>query len=326
MNQTLHRSLIAAGIALTAFAGGAFAQAFPAEGKPIRIIVPTAPSGGNDVMARIVALKLGERMKRTVIVENKAGANGAIASEYVAKAAPDGYTILFGYIATHGINPALSKLPYDAVRDFAPISMLAEAQGVLVVNPKVQAKTVKELITLAKAKPGAIAYASAGNGTAPHISAEMFKQMAGVDMLHVPYKGSAPAVTDTIAGQTQVMFPSLVAAGQHIKAGQLRGLAVTGKKRSPLFPELPTVIESGLPGFEVTQWYALFAPAKTPKAVIDRLNAEVVAVMNDPDTVKRFAEQGADAETSSPEALGRYVEAEIAKWKKVITAAKITAD
>ena len=326
MNQTLHRSLIAVGIALTAFAGGAFAQAFPAEGKPIRIIVPTAPSGGNDVMARIVALKLGERMKRTVIVENKAGANGAIASEYVAKAAPDGYTILFGYIATHGINPALSKLPYDAVRDFAPISMLAEAQGVLVVNPKVQAKTVKELITLAKAKPGAIAYASAGNGTAPHISAEMFKQMAGVDMLHVPYKGSAPAVTDTIAGQTQVMFPSLVAASQHIKAGQLRGLAVTGKKRSPLFPELPTVIESGLPGFEVTQWYALFAPAKTPKAVIDRLNTEVVAVMNDPDTVKRFAEQGADAETSSPEALGRYVEAEIAKWKKVITAAKITAD
>ena len=326
MNQTLPRSLIAAGIALTPFAGGAFAQALPAEAKPIRIIVPTAPSGGNDVMARIVALKLGERMKRTVIVENKAGANGAIASEYVAKAAPDGYTILFGYIATHGINPALSKLPYDAVRDFAPISMLAEAQGVLVVNPKVQAKTVKELITLAKAKPGAIAYASAGNGTAPHISAEMFKQMAGVDMLHVPYKGSAPAVTDTIAGQTQVMFPSLVAAGQHIKAGQLRGLAVTGKKRSPLFPELPTVIESGLPGFEVTQWYALFAPAKTPKAVIDRLNAEVVAVMNDPDTVKRFAEQGADAETSTPEALGKYVEAEIAKWKKVITAAKITAD
>ena len=326
MNQTLHRSLIAAGIALAMFAGAAFAQAFPAEGKPIRIIVPTAPSGGNDVMARIVALKIGERMKRTVIVENKAGANGAIASEYVAKAASDGYTILFGYIATHGINPALSKLPYDAVRDFAPISMLAEAQGVLVVNPKVQAKTVKELITLAKAKPGSIAYASAGNGTAPHISAEMFKQMAGVDMLHVPYKGSAPAVTDTIAGQTQVMFPSLVAAGQHIKAGQLRGLAVTGKKRSPLFPELPTVIESGLPGFEVTQWYALFAPAKTPKAVIDRLNAEVVAVMNDPDTVKRFAEQGADAETSTPEALGKYVEAEIAKWKKVITAAKITAD
>ena len=247
MNQTLHNSFIAAGIALAMFAGTAFAQAYPAEGKPIRIIVPTAPSGGNDVMARIVALKLGERMKRTVIVENKAGANGAIASEYVAKAASDGYTIPFGYIATHGINPALSKLPYDAVRDFAPISMLAEAQGVLVVNPKVQAKTVKELITLAKAKPGSIAYASAGNGTAPHISAEMFKQMAGVDMLHVPYKGSAPAVTDTIAGQTQVMFPSLVAASQHIKAGQLRGLAVTGKNRSALFPELPTVIEAGVP-------------------------------------------------------------------------------
>ena len=331
MNMKLIRrvaggGLVAAGFALAVPTGIAFAQAFPVEGKPIRIIVPTAPSGGNDVMARILALKLGERMKRTVIVENKAGANGAIASEYVAKSAPDGYTILFGYIATHGINPALSRLPYDAVKDFAPISMLAEAQGVLVLNPKVQATTVKELIAVAKAKPGAIAYASAGNGTAPHISAELFKQMAGVDMLHVPYKGSAPAVTDTIAGQTQLMFPSLVAAGQHIKAGQLRGLAVTGKKRSALFPDMPTVIESGLPGFEVTQWYALFAPAKTPRAIIDKLNAEVLALMQDPDTVKRFAEQGADPETSTPEALGRYVEAEIIKWKKVIQTAKITAD
>ena len=270
--------------------------------------MPTAPSGGNDVMARIVAQKLGERMKRTVIVENKAGANGAIASEYVARAAPDGYTILFGYIATHGINPALSKLPYDAVKDFAPISLLSEAQGVLVVNPKVQAKTVKELVSLAKARPGAINYASAGNGTAPHISAELFKQITGTDMLHVPYKGSAPAVTDTIAGQTQVMFPSLVAASQHIKAGQLRGLAVTGKTRSALFPDL------------------LFAPAKTPKAIVDRLNAEVIAVMKDPDTIKRFAEQGAEPETSTPEALGKYVEAEIAKWRKVIQTAKITAD
>ncbi len=326
MNKTLIGGIVAAGFALAVVSGGAFAQAFPAEGKPIRIIVPTAPSGGNDVMARIVAQKLGERMKRTVIVENKAGANGAIASEYVARAAPDGYTILFGYIATHGINPALSKLPYDAVKDFAPISLLSEAQGVLVVNPKVQAKTVKELVSLAKARPGAINYASAGNGTAPHISAELFKQITGTDMLHVPYKGSAPAVTDTIAGQTQVMFPSLVAASQHIKAGQLRGLAVTGKTRSALFPDLPTVIEAGVPGFEVTQWYALFAPAKTPKAIVDRLNAEVIAVMKDPDTIKRFAEQGAEPETSTPEALGKYVEAEIAKWRKVIQTAKITAD
>jgi hypothetical protein len=325
MQKTLISTIFVAGVAL-AVSGGAIAQAFPAEGKPIRIIVPTSPSGGNDVMARIVAQKLGERMKRSVIVENKAGGNGAIGSDYVAKAAPDGYTILFGYIATHGINPALQKLPYDAVRDFAPISMLAEAQGVLVVNPKLPAKTVKELVDAAKAKPGSINYASAGNGTAPHISAEMFKQMTGIDMLHVPYKGSGPAVTDTIAGQTQVMFPSLVAAAQHIKAGQLRGLAVTGKSRSALFPELPTVAEAGVKGFEVTQWYALFAPAKTPKDIVAKLNAEVVAVMKDPDTIKRFAAQGAEPETSTPEALGKFVEAEIAKWKKVISAAKITAD
>jgi tripartite-type tricarboxylate transporter receptor subunit TctC len=325
MNKTLISSIIAAGVALAA-SGNALAQAFPAEGKPIRIIVPTSPSGGNDVMARIVAQKLGERMKRSVIVENKAGGNGAIGSDYVAKAAPDGYTILFGYIATHGINPALSKLPYDAVKDFAPISLLAEAQGVLVVNPKVAAKSVKELVDLAKAKPGSLNYASAGNGTAPHISAEMFKQFTGIDMLHVPYKGSGPAVTDTMGGQTQVMFPSLVAAVQHIKAGQLRGLAVTGKKRSALFPDLPTVAEAGVKGFEVTQWYAFFAPAKTPKDIVAKLNAEVVAVMKDPDTIRRFAEQGADAETSTPEELGKFVEAEIAKWKKVITTAKITAD
>ena len=187
------------GLGLALVSGGVFAQAFPAEGKPIRIIVPTSPSGGNDVMARIVAQKLTERMKRSVIVENKAGGNGAIGSDYVAKATPDGYTILFGYIATHAINPALQKLPYDAVKDFSPISMLAEAQGVLVVNPKVAAKSVKELVDLAKAKPGSLNYASAGNGTAPHISAEMFKQFTGIDMLHVPYKGSGPAVTDTIA-------------------------------------------------------------------------------------------------------------------------------
>jgi hypothetical protein len=319
-------SLAAAALAAVAFAHPAHAQGYPDPKKPIRIIGPTAPAGGNDAMARIVAQKLNERLKQPVIVENKSGANGAIGSEFVAKAPPDGYTILFGYIATHGINPGLSKLPYDAVKDFAPIAQIAEAPVVLVVNPSVPAKTVQELIALAKAKPGSISYASAGNGTAPHIAAELFKQMTGVDMLHVPYKGSGPALTDTLAGQTQVMFPSLVAASGHIKSGKLRGLAISGKARSPLFPSLPTVSEAGVKGFEITQWYGLFAPARTPQEIVDRLNREIVAVMNDPDTKAKFAAQGADVVTGSPAAFGKLVQSEIAKWSQLIKTAKITAD
>jgi tripartite-type tricarboxylate transporter receptor subunit TctC len=318
--------LAAAAIVAAALAPPAHAQGFPDPKKPIRIIVPTAPAGGNDAMARIVAQKLNERLKQPVIVENKSGANGAIGSEFVAKAPPDGYTILFGYIATHGINPGLSKLPYDAVKDFAPIAQIAEAPVVLVVNPSVQAKTVQELIALAKAKPGALSYASAGNGTAPHIAAEMFKQMAGIDMVHVPYKGSSPGVTDTIAGQTQVMFPSLVAASGHMKTNKLRGVAISSKSRSKLFPSLPTVSESGLKGFEITQWYGFFAPAKTPKETVDFLNREIVAVMKDPDTQAKFAAQGAEVVTGSPEAFGKLVQSEIAKWSQLIKSAKITAD
>jgi tripartite-type tricarboxylate transporter receptor subunit TctC len=302
------------------------AQTYPIPSKPIKIVVPTSPAGGNDAMARIIAQKLNERLKQPVIVENKAGANGAIGTEFVARAAPDGYTILFGYIATHGINPALSKVPYDPVKDFAPITEVAEAQGVLVVTPSLPAKSVKELIADAKAKPGKLSYASAGNGTAPHIAGELFKQMTATDILHVPYKGSGPAVTDTLAGTTQMMFPSLVAASGHIKSGKLRGLAVTGKKRSPLFPELPTIAESGVPGFEVVQWYGLFAPARTPKEIVEKLNREIVAVMKDPDTAKKFAAQGADIVTGSPEQLGTLVQSELAKWGKFIKEAKITAD
>jgi len=292
----------------------------------IKIVVPTSAGGGNDAMARIVGNKLAERLKQPVIVENKAGGNGAIASEFVAKSAPDGYTLLFGYIATHGINPALSKVPYDPVKDFSPIAMIAEAQEVLVVHPSVKANTVAELIALAKAKPGSISYASAGNGTAPHISGELFKRLAGVDMLHVPYKGSSPALTDTLGGTTQVMFPSLVAANQFIKAGKLRALAVTGSKRSAMFPALPTIAEAGVPGFQITQWYGFFAPAKTPPAIVDRVNRELVAIMKDPDTQKKFADQGADVVTSTPAEFGRFVQSELVKWGKFIADAKITAD
>ena len=324
--MSLRRAFIAAvlALALTPPMAAHAKQGYPS--KLIKIIVPTAPGGGNDAMARIVASKLQDRWKSPVIVENKAGANGAIASEFVARAAPDGYTILFGYIATHGINPGLSKVPYDPIKDFEPVAEIAEAQGVLVVNPKVEAKTVKELIALAKAKPGAMSYASAGNGTAPHIAGELFKKQAGVDLIHVPYKGSGPAMTDTLAGTTQIMFPSLVAAAGHIKSGKLRALAVTGSKRSPLFPQLPTIAEGGVAGFEITQWYGFFAPAKTPKDIVDKLNKEIVAIMKDPDVAKKFAEQGADIVTGSPDDFGKLVQSELAKWSKFIKEAKITAD
>ena len=305
-------------------ANPALAQTYP--DRLIKIVVPTSAGGGNDAMARIVGSRLSERLKQPVIVDNKPGGNGAIATEFVAKAPADGYTLIFGYIATHGINPALSKVNYDPVKDFAPIAEIAEAQEVLVVHPSVKANTVAELIALAKAKPASLSYASAGNGTAPHISGELFKQLAGVDMLHVPYKGSGPAVTDTLAGQTQVMFPSIVAANQFIKAGKLRALAVTGNKRSPLYPSLPTIAEAGVPGFQITQWYGFFAPAKTPPAVVDRLNKEIVAIMNEPDTKKKFADLGADIVTNSPAEFGKFVQSENARWSKFIKEAKITAD
>ena len=323
----MKRSFAALAVALAAVtlaSSSVSAQTYPDH--LIKIVVPTSAGGGNDAMARIVGARLGERLKQPIIIDNKAGANGAIASEFVAKSPADGYTLLFGYIATHGINPALSKVPYDPIKDFSPVAMIAEAQEVLVVNPSVKANTVAELIALAKANPGSISYASAGNGTAPHISGQLFKQLAGIDMLHVPYKGSAPAVTDTLAGTTQVMFPSLVAANQFIKAGKLRALAVTGSKRSALFPSLPTVAEAGVPGFQITQWYGFFAPAKTPAAVIEKLNREIVAIMNDPDTKKKFADQGADVSTGTPAEFGKLVQSELAKWTKFIKGAKITAD
>jgi tripartite-type tricarboxylate transporter receptor subunit TctC len=324
--KPLATTLLAATLAATIASATAGAQGYPAAGKPIRIVVPTAAGGGNDAMARIVAQKLTEKHKWTVIVDNKAGGNGSIASEAVAKAAPDGHTLMFGYIATHAINPAVSKVAYDPVKDFEPIAQVAEAQGVLIVNNAVKAKTVGELVSLAKAKPGSLSYASAGNGTAPHISGELFKQMTGTDILHVPYKGSAPGVTDTLGGTTQLMFPSLIAASGFIKSGKVRAIAVTGKKRSPLYPDLPTIDESGVKGFEIVQWYGFFAPAKTPKDIVAKLNTEIVAVLRDPDVVKRMSEQGAEIVTGSPADFAKLVQAEIAKWGKLVKDAKITAD
>ncbi|MBP7574136.1 MAG: tripartite tricarboxylate transporter substrate binding protein [Rhodoferax sp.] len=315
----------AAAVAL-AVAGAlpAHAQSWPEKG--ITIVVPTAAGGANDAMARIIGQGLSARLGKPVIVENKAGANGAIASEFVARAAPDGYTIMFGYIATHGINPALQKLRYDPVADFEPIGMVAASPTVLVVNNAVPAKNVKELVQLIKSKPDSFSYATAGNGTAPHIAGELFKLSIGLDVVGVPYKGSAPAVVDTIGGTTQYMFPSLFTGYPQVKGGKLRALGIAGEKRSRVMPELPTLTEQGVPNVNLSQWYAMFAPAKTPKAVIDRLNMEMNAVLNDKATEKKIEDQGAEVETGTPDQLKTLVQKEVTHWKSVVTAAKIKID
>ena len=304
--------------------GQALAQAWPA--KSVTIVVPTAAGGANDAMARIIAQGLSAKLGQPVIVENKAGANGAIASDFVVRAAPDGYTIMFGYIATHGINPALQKLRYDPVTDFEPIGMVAASPTVMVANKDVPVKNAREMVDYLKAKPGTYSYATAGNGTAPHIAGELFKLSAGVDVISVPYKGSAPAVLDTIAGSTQYMFPSLFTAYPQIKGGKLKALGIAGDKRSPVLPDVPTLAEQGIANVSMSQWYAMFAPAKTPKAVVNRLNAEMNTVLADKDVRKRIEEQGAEVETGTPEQLKTLVQKEVIRWKAVVSAAKIKAE
>ena len=315
-------TLTAVALALTAF--GAAAQTFPS--KTITIVVPTAAGGGNDLMARTIAQKLGTLVGQSVIVENKAGANGAIASEYVARATPDGHTLMLGYIATHAMNPALQKLRYDPVADFEPVGLVGYSATLMVANAAVPVKDVKDLVAQLKAKPDRYVYATAGNGTAPHFAGELFKLNAGVQMTDVPYKGSAPGLNDTLGGQTQFMFPSLFSALPHIKGGKLKALAIAGPKRSPLLPDVPTMKEAGVDGVEVQQWYGVFAPAKTPKDVVARLNKAINDVLGDKDVIKRMEDHGADVETSTPEQLGTLVKSELGKWKGVVAKAKIVAD
>ncbi len=294
--------------------------------RPITIVVPTAAGGGNDAMARVIAQKMAPLLSRTVIVDNKAGANGAIASELVAKATPDGSTLLFGYVATHAMNPALQRLRYDPVKDFAPIGLVGYSPTLMVANPGLPVKDVKSLVRLLKDKPDAYSVASAGNGTAPHFAAELFKLSTQTSLLHIPYKGSAPAVTDTISGQTQLMFPSLFTAVPFVKSGKLTALAVAGPKRSALLPDVPTLKEQGVEGVEVEQWYALFAPANTPKDMVQKLNRALNQVLTDKDTIKRLEDHGADVETSTPEKLGELVKSDLAKWQAVVQKAKLKAD
>jgi tripartite-type tricarboxylate transporter receptor subunit TctC len=280
-------------------------------------MVGASPGGGTDIIARMLAEKFSEAFKQSFVVENRPGASNTIAADLTAKAPPDGYTLLMGTVGTHAINASLyAKMPYDHVKDFAPVILVAGVPNVLVVHPSVPANNVQELITYIKANPGKVNFASSGSGTSIHLAGELFKTMAGVSMTHVPYKGSAPAVTDLIGGQVQLMFDNLPSALPQIKAGKLRALAVTSAQRASALPDVPTVAEAGLPGFDATSWFGLLAPAGTPKDVVAKLNAEVAKWLASPEAREKLAAQGAIAAGQSPEDFTRHIAAETAKWQK----------
>jgi len=323
VNKNIPRAVALTGLVLCAVGAQA---ADPYPNKPIKWIVPFPPGGAMDSMARTLGEKLSTSMKQPVIVENRPGAGGTIGSNLVAKAAPDGQTIMIVSIG-QAVNPSIyPKLPYDSGKDFEPVSLVGIVPNILVAHPSVKANNVKELIALAKAQPGKITYASAGNGTTVHLAAELFNSMAGVDLMHVPYKGSAPAVTDLMGGQVDIMFDSLSSARPYVEAGKLKALAVTTAKRSTAFPNVPTVAESGLPGYELSGWYAVFVPAKTPKAVVDRLHAELVKALKQDDVRARFALIGADPVGSSPQELAATLKTETARWEKIVRERNIKAD
>jgi tripartite-type tricarboxylate transporter receptor subunit TctC len=305
------------GLVLALVAPLAGAQAWPA--KPIKWVVPFAPGGTTDILARTVGEKLALALGQPVIIENKPGAGGGVGAEFVARAASDGYTIMGGTISTHAINASLYKnLPYDPVKDFVPIVLLARVPNMLVVNPDVPAKNVAELIVLLKANPGKYTFASSGNGTSQHLSGELFKSMSGTDMQHIPYKGSPPALQDVMGGQVTMTFDNITTAWPLAKSGKLRALAVTTATRSSIAPDVPTLSESGLPGFEVGSWQGVFAPAGTPPDIVRRLNAEIVRILGLPDVKEKLAGLGAELVGNTPEEFAVLVKAEVVKWADVV--------
>jgi tripartite-type tricarboxylate transporter receptor subunit TctC len=305
-------------------AGLAHAQSWPT--KQIKFIVPYPPGGGTDVIARIVQEPLSKELGQQVIIDNRGGAGGSIGSALAAQSPSDGYTVLFT-LSSHTINPAIyTKLPFDTEKDFSSVVTVASLPQILVANPNFPAKTVKEVIEMAKAKPGSISYASVGNGSPGHLAGAMMATDAGVEMTHIPYRGGGPAVTDVIAGQVPLLWVSIPAAAQFVKTGKLRALAVSTVKRSAVFPDVPTMVESGFKGFEVDSWYAMFVPAKTPQTIIDRLNKATVNVLAQPEVKEKLLGQGAEAVGDSPAQLSGVVKKEIAKWKQVVKSANIKVD
>ena len=291
--------------------------------KTLKIIAPVQPGGGVDLVARLIADRLGKVLGQSIIVDNISGGGGIIASQATARAAPDGYTLMVGYVGTHGTNPALRKLPYDAIKDFTPIAMVGGTPNIMVVNPKVPANTLKEFIAYAKANPNSVSYGSSGQGTLTHLVMEQLKEEAGIDVAHVPYRGIGPALTDLLGGQTQIAAPGLAAALPHIKAGKLRPLAITGALRHPLMPNVPTLAELGFTGFDGVQWYGIVGPAKMPAALVTRLNTEINKLIVAPELKEKLSGEALEPMPMSPEQFGEYMKNDIAKWEKLVKARKI---
>jgi tripartite-type tricarboxylate transporter receptor subunit TctC len=306
-------------LVFAALASGVAACAYAYPDKPIRLLLPYPPGAGSDVIARLLAQKLADHVGQQVIVDNRGGAGGNIGMELAAKAPADGYTLVLALTSQLAINPGLyPKLPYDPVKDYAPITLLGSAPYLLVIHPALPATSVRELIALAKSRRGGLTFASAGNGSGAHLAAELLKSMAGIDMLHVPYKGAGPALPDLIAGQVQLMFATYSASGQHVRAARLRALAVTTAKRSSALPDLPTIAESGVAGYDSSVWYGLLAPAKTPAPIIARLNGELIRVLNAPDVRDRIRPEAIEPIGSTPEFFAGYIRSELAKWAQVV--------
>ncbi|HYL26153.1 MAG TPA: tripartite tricarboxylate transporter substrate binding protein [Burkholderiales bacterium] len=310
--------------AIVLLCAAALAHAQPYPAKPIHLIVPFPPGGGNDTVARAIAQQVGPDLGQPVVIDNRPGAGGSVGAELAAKAPPDGYTLFLAGVGSHVVNPNLhARLPYDPVKDFAPITLLASAPSVLVVNPAVPARTVAEFTAYARAHPGMLNYASNGNGSAAQLAAAMYESMANVRMVHVPYKGIAPALTDLLSGEVQLMFGTVVALVPHIQAGKLRALAVTSRSRSALLPDVPTLAESGVPEYEAGSWYGVMAPAGTPREIVDRLHDAIVSALREPEVSKRLAAEGAIVIGSTPEEFGAHLKAELARVGKVVRAAGI---
>jgi len=318
----LAQAVVIVSVVLAAMPPLATAQAYPA--KPIRWISPWPAGGANDIFSRAIGQRIGESLGQQVLVDNRPGAAGTIGSDIAAKAPADGYTLVMGSSPTHAIAPALyPALPYDPLRDFSAVTLVGSVPNVLVLHPSVPAKTVKEFIAVAKARPGKLNFASTGNGTSQHLSAELFKFMAGLDMVHIPYKGTAPALTELVAGQVDLAFENMPALIPHIQAGRLRALAVTTTKRSAVMPELPTIAEAALPGYDASVWFGVFAPAGTPRPVIDRLHGEILKALQTQDLKSRMIGMGTDVSGMGPDDFSAYVRKEIPKWANLVKAAGV---
>jgi tripartite-type tricarboxylate transporter receptor subunit TctC len=324
--QSLKIALITSIACIPLFGTAALAaEAWPT--KPIRLVVPFTPGGSTDILARIVGQRLYEAMGQQVIIDNRPGAGGTIGMEMSARAAPDGYTLVMAHIGTLAVNPALyAKLSYDPVKDFEPVTLLAKIPNMMAVNPALPVKTVKELIALARTKPGGLTYGSGGNGSAAHLATEYFKLMAKVDLTHVPYRGTAPGVTDLIAGQINMMLTGVPPLIQHVKGGKLRGIAVATAQRLPLLPDLPTIAEAAVPGYEATQWYGILTPAKTSRTIVTRLYNEIAKGLERPEVRERLAADAAQPVGNKPEEFAAFIKSEIARWAPVVKASGARAD